>query len=195
MNKSLFDTIKDITATYDIDPYFAYTVAILESNGNGYLGNGFPIIRFEKHVFKRHLNKTKATPHALRKAECLIGTGWNTYQDALKIEERCAKLATSFGMFQIMGFNFSLVGYDSVESFVDAVEASVENQIEAFCKYVISTGCMTAIRNKDFAKFAYKYNGPNYQMNKYDEKLKRLYDSIVPSDKPKKQKGYSQTKE
>lgn len=195
MNDTLFNTISNITTVYDIDPYFAYAVALLESNGSGYLGNGFPVIRFEKHVFKRYLNKTKVPPHSLRKAECLTGTGWNTYQDALKINEHCAKLATSFGLFQIMGFNFALVGYNSVEDFVEAAETSVENQIEAFCKYVVNTGCMTAIKDKDFGKFAYKYNGPNYRVNKYDEKLKRLYDSVVPSEKPKKQKGYSQTKE
>jgi hypothetical protein len=161
------------------------------------------MIRFEKHVFIKYLKKAKATQQLIRKAENLRGSGWDTYQAALKIEPTFAKLATSFGMFQLMGFNYAVVGYETVDEFVAAMEESVENQVVAFCIFVMANHLQNAVKNKKFADFATKYNGPNYLMNHYDTKLEDAYnaalalesDEVVEEVKPKKRKGYTQTKE
>lgn len=200
MSNELLELIKQVTEPYNVDPYFTYAVGMVESNCTGYRNNGFPVIRFEKHVFKRYLKKAKASPQMLRKAEVIKGSGWNAYQAALAVDEHYAKLSTSFGMFQIMGFNHQVVGYDTVEAFVEAMESSVEKQIEAFCLFVLNAFIKTAMNNKDFSGFAYKYNGPNYRMNNYDIKLEDAYNTILSSEgkveeKPKKRKGYTQSKD
>ena len=200
MSIELLNEIKQVVEPFNLDPYFTYAVAMIESNGKGYRNNGFPIIRFEKHVFIKYLKKNKATQQLIRKAENLKGSGWNTYQAALKIDSTYAKLATSFGMFQIMGFNHAVVGYETVDEFVAAMEESVENQIIAFCIFVMANHLQNAIKNKKFADFAIKYNGPSYFMNSYDTKLEDAYNTALESDgveatKSKKRKGYTQTKE
>ena len=202
MSIELLNEIKQVVEPFNIDPYFAYAVAMVESNGKGYRNNGFPVVRFEKHVFIKYLKKAKATQQLIRKAENLRGSGWDAYQTALKIDSTYAKLATSFGMFQIMGFNHAVVGYETVDEFVTAMEESVENQIVAFCIFVMANHLQNAIRNKKFADFATKYNGPNYLMNSYDAKLEDAYNAAlalesdeVVEPKSKKRKGYTQTKE
>lgn len=202
MSIELLNEIKQAVEPFNIDPYFAYAVAMVESNGRGYRNNGFPVIRFEKHIFTRYLKKAKVAQQLIRKAETLRGSGWDAYQTALKIEPTYAKLATSFGMFQIMGFNHAVVGYETVDEFVTAMEESVENQVTAFCIFVMANRLQNAIKNKKFADFATKYNGPNYLMNNYDTKLEDAYNAAlalesneVEESKPKKRKGYTQTKE
>ena len=202
MSIELLNEIKQVVEPFNLDPYFTYAVAMIESNGRGYRNNGFPIIRFEKHVFIKYLKKNKATQQLIRKAENIKGSGWDAYQAALKINSTYAKLSTSFGMFQIMGFNHAVVGYETVDEFVAAMEESVENQIVAFCIFVMANHLQNAIKNKKFADFAIKYNGPNYFTNSYDTKLEDIYNAAlalesdeVEEPKSKKRKGYTQTKE
>lgn len=202
MSIELLNEIKQVVEPFNLDSYFTYAVAMIESNGRGYRNNGFPIIRFEKHVFIKYLKKNKATQQLIRKAENIRGSGWDAYQAALKIDSTHAKLSTSFGMFQIMGFNHAVVGYNTVDEFVAAMEESVENQIVAFCIFVMANHLQNAIKNKKFADFATKYNGPNYLMNSYDTKLEDAYNAAlalesdeVEETKSKKRKGYTQTKE
>ena len=202
MSIELLNEIKQVVEPFNLDPYFAYAVAMAESNGKGYRNNGFPVIRFEKHVFIKYLKKNKAAQQLIRKAENIRGSGWDAYQAALKIDSTYAKLATSFGMFQIMGFNHSVVGYETVDEFVAAMEESVENQIVAFCIFVMANHLQNSIKNKKFADFAIKYNGPNYLMNSYDSKLEDAYNAALALEsdeaeepKSKKRKGYTQTKE
>lgn len=202
MSVELLEDIKSVVTPFGLDPYFTYAVATIESNCKGYRNNGFPVVRFEKHVFKRYLKKNKSTQHLVRKAECIKGSGWDAYQAALQIEPHYAKLSTSYGMFQIMGFNHAVVGYDTVEEFVEAMEASIFKQIEAFCKFIIYNNLQVAMKKLFFSDFACKYNGPNYHANSYDIKLEAAYnealkleDEVIEESKPKKRKGYTQTKD
>ena len=179
MNKELFILIENITKKYNIDPYFTYAVGTVESNNKGYDKNGNILIRFEKHIFLRQLKKDKNTQHLIDIANQLKGTGYNTFNEASSLDEHKALLSTSFGMFQIMGFNYNYAGYDSVETFVDSMIFSEENQIKAFCEFVINNNLVKYINNKNYAKFAYYYNGPAYEKNNYDNKLQKAYENIV----------------
>lgn len=193
MSKELFDDIKEVVSNYGIDPCFAYAVAMIESSGRGYRQNGFPLIRFERHVMKRYLTKNKAAQHLLRKLECVRGSGWDAYEAALAIDEHYAKLSTSYGMFQVMGFNHQVVGYSTVEEFVNAMETSVTKQIDAFCKFVIANNLLPAIKARNLEKFATRYNGPNHAMNNYVGKLTKFLaeaEELTEEKKPKR-KRYS----
>ena len=202
MSIELLNEIKQVVEPFNIDPYFAYAVAMIESNGRGYRNNGFPIIRFEKHVFIKYLKKNKTTQQLIRKAENIRGSGWDAYQAALKIDSTYAKLSTSFGMFQIMGFNHAVVGYETIDEFVTAMEESVEKQILAFCIFVMSKHLQIAIKQQNFTDFARLYNGPKYYLNDYDTKLEAAYkialeleSEEVEETKSKKRKGYTQSKD
>ena len=86
-------------------------------------------------------------------------------------------LATSWGLGQIMGFNYKLAGWPTIKSFVQAMYESEKCQLLAVCRFIKSNNTMyNALRNKDWATFARLYNGPSYTVNKYDEKLKNAYE-------------------
>ncbi|MFA5916871.1 MAG: N-acetylmuramidase domain-containing protein [Candidatus Gracilibacteria bacterium] len=109
--------------------------------------------RFEKHVYDRELKKGNPP-------------------------ETAKLLATSFGGFQIMGFNYETCGYKSVQEFVDAMK-NPEEQFNAFAKFVKSKGSLYNAMKKeppDFQAIAYNYNGPGYAQNNYDKMIeKRFY--------------------
>ena len=194
MNKTLFDSMVDITKVFGIDPYFAYAVGTVESNNTPFLPNGSPIVRFEKHVFLRQLKKHNASASMIDKANSLKGSNFNTLVSAMSIEDKvaamstvesalelddyCAMLATSYGIFQIMGFNHKLANYGTVDGFVKAMGKSEENQINAFCHFIKNNSLISVIKILDFATFARRYNGPNYAENNYDVKLRKAYNAI-----------------
>lgn len=194
MNNALFNSMVEITKPFGINPYFAYAVGTVESNNIPFLSNGSPIVRFEKHVFLRQLKKHKAPMSMIDRANKLKGSNFNTLVSAMSIEDKiaamstvelalelddyCAMMATSYGIFQIMGFNHKSAGYDTVSSFVEAMGKSEENQIKAFCHFIKNNGLIPTINKLDFAAFARRYNGPNYTQNSYDVKLRKAYNAV-----------------
>ena len=119
--------------------------AILKIESNGNTG----AIRFEPHVFHRYLRKGHSP-------------------------EEARLLATSFGAFQIMGFNYRTAGYDSVESFVKGMQGGPAKQLEAFAGFITSNpSLLSAMQNNNFERIAYYYNGPLHARNNYVGKLMR----------------------
>jgi hypothetical protein len=194
MNSALFNSMVTIAEPFGIDPYFTYAVGTVESNNTPFLPNGSPIVRFEKHVFLRQLKKHKASASMIDRANRLKGSNFNTLVSAMSIEDKvaamstvesalelddyCAMMATSYGIFQIMGFNHQSAGYNTVASFVEAMGKSEENQIKAFCNFIKDNNLVSVMKKLDFATFARRYNGPNYAENSYDVKLRKAYNAV-----------------
>jgi hypothetical protein len=134
-------------------------VAKVESNETGQK-NGTLIRRFEPHIFSR---RTGATA--------------NSYSAAYRLNPREAMMSTSWGMFQIMGFNHVAAGFPTVESMVAAYEKSESTQIESFATLITDRSWQLAdeLRERRWADFARRYNGPAFAQNKYDTKLATFY--------------------
>ncbi|MBL8448049.1 MAG: TIGR02594 family protein [Zoogloeaceae bacterium] len=99
----------------------------------------------------------------------------NTF--GVKAAEDLANLATSWGLFQIMGYNWKLCGQDSPEKFVTAMSESEAKQLELFFAYLKRRdGALDALKLKQWAEFARIYNGRDYRSNSYDTKLERAYE-------------------
>lgn len=96
---------------------------------------------------------------------------YERYLKAEDINPRAAALSVSYGMFQIMGFNYHLMaGYATVEDMVENFAESERNQLMGFCKFVKSSpGLLKAIRTGDWLTFALQYNGK--AQKGYDIKL------------------------
>ena len=94
------------------------------------------------------------------------------------MDKKAANLSTSFGMFQIMGFNHNKCGFDNVFDFVKFLRESEENQIDAFFKFIKNIKADDKLKAKDWAGFARAYNGPGYEINKYDKKLQIAYNKV-----------------
>ncbi|WP_162555843.1 LysM peptidoglycan-binding domain-containing protein [Reichenbachiella versicolor] len=162
-------------------------IATVESSGSGFYKNGNPKVRFEGHWFRKY-QKGKENFSQLQKDNSDLiypysdssskKHGSAEYEKALKLDSESAMLSTSFGAFQIMGFNFKAGGYDSVSDFVEDQKTSA-GQVEAFMNFIASNKAMLkAMKEKDFAKFAKLYNGPDYKVNKYDTKMENLYNKL-----------------
>jgi hypothetical protein len=155
-------------------------VAQVESRGEGFYSDGFPVLLFERHKFRQFTSgKYNAShPHLSGAAGNYGAAGAHQrkkFNEAFALNPVAAMKACSWGKFQICGFNHELCGFASVGEFVDAMKESEGAQLAAFSKFVISRGLSDALRNHQWARFAEGYNGAKYKENHYDEKLAAAY--------------------
>lgn len=88
------------------------------------------------------------------------------------------KLSTSYGAFQIMGFNYKLAGFSSVEEMVSRMN-DPQAQIEAFANYIKNRPAVhRALQRHDWQTFARIYNGPGYAKNNYDNKISTAFNKF-----------------
>lgn len=96
--------------------------------------------------------------------------------NASQISTTCALEATSWGVFQIMGFHWKALGYPDVFAFVDAMKDSEAEQLEAFVRFILADNTLlAALRGRKWVKFAELYNDRAYAENLYDVKLERAF--------------------
>jgi len=164
-------------------------VTTVEAKEFGFFKNGFPVILFERHKFYTNLKTTRGEGFAnkilaLRGDICNPDPGGYLGKEAeirrldaaLAIDETAALMSASWGLFQIMGFNYKLCGYPSVQAFVKDMKESEDFQLAAFVRFVkAQPGMWNALKAKNWALFASMYNGKNYAINLYDKKLASAY--------------------
>lgn len=102
--------------------------------------------------------------------------------------EDIANMAASWGLFQIMGFNWKLCqnanspGYcKDVADFV-IINKTEQGQTELFLNYLKGRNngaLIKALAAQDWAEFAKLYNGPRFRENRYDIKLKQAFDKYA----------------
>lgn len=157
-------------------------VVEVEGRGEAFDAQGRPIMLFEPHVFWRELGKGAKRDKAVRAA--LAYQKWkrdypkDSYPrlvQAMAIDRSAALRSCSWGMGQVMGFNFEVTGHSTVESMVAAMCDDARFHITAMLGYIKANGLDDAIRRKDWPAFALGYNGKGYRENDYDGKLARSY--------------------
>ena len=160
-------------------------VARVESAGGGFLSNGKPKILFEGHQFSKRTNHKFDVSHptlSYKKFTKLYYKGgvaeYARYEIAKSLDLKAAMMSSSWGMFQIMGFNYKLAGYGSVEEFVKAMHVSEGMHLLAFVNFLKSEKLDVHLKAKDWAAFARGYNGEEYAVNKYDKRLKQAYEAF-----------------
>ncbi|SDQ17805.1 N-acetylmuramidase domain-containing protein [Pseudovibrio sp. Tun.PSC04-5.I4] len=160
----------------------------VESKGAAYDDEGRLILLPEKHVFHRELPKSKRVKAVVlrlaakrwKKAN-YKGLGksgsdarWDRLQAMAKLDEAAAFKSCSYGLAQIMGFNFAQCGYRSPQEFVQGLAANSETQVRAFIAFLENSGLRDALRAKDFRAIARIYNGRG-QVDYYAGLLSRAY--------------------
>lgn len=160
-------------------------VAEVESAGSGFLQDETIKVLFEGHIFYRYTDgkfknsdPTLCYPRWTREFYAkgansdIRGHGeWARLQAAIKLDKKAALMSASYGKFQVMGFNYVHCGFKDIADFFKAIQISEGEQIKAFCKYIQDVGLDDELRTHAWRDFARKYNGPEYQKNKYDLKL------------------------
>lgn len=178
-------------------------VAQVEAGGRvGFAADGRPIIRYELHIFHNETGGPKGRPGGpydqthphLSQPTLAAGqryhdgtqaTEWSLLYGAMILREaagprriRAALLSTSWGMFQVMGFNCAMVGWPDVVGFATDMFASEGNQLRAFLGYVRATGLSPTLIGHNWAAFANGYNGHDYAVNRYDTLIGAAYTRI-----------------
>jgi hypothetical protein len=174
-----------------------YAVNEVESAGMGFLCTGKPAVLFERHVMYRQLstprnpgdNAQQLEEHANALAvqyPSLVNPKAGGYAggtaehqrlaSARLIDDLCALESTSWGAFQIMGYHWQELGYESVYDLVACMSANESQQLEAFVRFIEADPALhKALKARKWTDFAKRYNGPAYARNLYDVKLERAY--------------------
>ena len=185
--------IEAIALEFGLDKAHVMAIFTVEAGGkSGFLKENpfIPVTLEEGHIFykyaKQHgkdvadICKRYPTICYPKWTKAYYKTGlaeYNRYLLAKEIDEEAANLATSWGMGQVMGFNYEAAGYSDLSSFIQAMYESEKCQLLAVCRFIKSnTKMYKALKEEDWATFAKLYNGPGYAANKYDEKLKKAYE-------------------
>jgi len=174
------DAWASLSKMLDVEQAVLRAVADVESSGSGFLPapSVLPKILFEGHAFHRLTGGrfSEARPNISypkwdrRKYKDAAGE-WKRLEEAMSLDRTAALQSASWGMFQIMGFNYAYCGYQDVEAFVADQYQGADAQLTAFAKFIARPQYLRALRNADWATFASAYNGPGYAQNHYDTKM------------------------
>lgn len=173
-----------VAAAFQLECEVAAVKAVCEVEApRGGFADGHCLTLFEGHIFHKY-TKGRFT----EKFPALSYEKWTTkhygktpamerdrLQKAMELDYAAALMSASWGRFQIMGFNFALCGFTNVVDFVQAMERSERDQLDAFVEYIRNTHLADELQDHRWADFARKYNGPEYHKNKYDTKLAAAY--------------------
>lgn len=164
-----------------VDIGSAIAVLCVESGGHGFGSNNKMIIRFENHkfwgfwgknnasVFNKHFKYKKGEAwkehffrpeehgewqefHGNQKKE------WMVLDFARGLDDTAALKSISMGAPQIMGFNHEAIGYKNVQEMFEKFSQDIRFHIFGLFD-LFDQNMLTALRNKDFVKFASFYNG------------------------------------
>ncbi|MGE4403178.1 MAG: N-acetylmuramidase domain-containing protein [Desulfobulbus sp.] len=164
----------------------------VESNGVGFIGRQ-PKVLFEGHVFWKRLEKAGLHPVELQRGnQDILYPKWTKIhyvggsgehqrlKRAQAIHSDAALESASWGLFQIMGYHWKALGYDSANHFANKMAENEREQLLAFIRYlkINKTGGRTLaqiLSTKMWPDFARAYNGPGYRKNRYDDKLREAF--------------------
>ena len=142
-------------------------VAMIESNGNGFTSTGVVKTRLESQFLARYQAASGKAPKSFL-----------TFASAYAYDKNSAILSTSFGEFQVMGFNYKVAGYNSPQGYYNAVKDSAVSQLNSFVGFCQANKLGQYLKDKNWAAFAYRYNGAGYKANSYDTKLAYWYNKF-----------------
>ena len=188
-DKTLTDAqIKAAAADLGLDPATVKAIDQVESGGAGFLSDGRPKILFEGHIFWKELKKRGLDPAKfVRGNETILYPAWTKrfYQGgtgeydrlakAEAIDKEAAWASASWGRFQVMGFNWQICGFKSLQEFIDAMWADEASHLRACLGYIKGVGLLPALKRLDWKAVAKGYNGAGYATNQYDVKLAVAY--------------------
>lgn len=165
-------------------------VAEVESRGDGFLVDGRPIILYERHVMFKLMfaDGAAAAVVAATQYPDIVNrepggykggiTEWERLADAIAINRECALQSASWGMFQLMGFHWKRLGFNSVQAFVNAMYAGEPQQLDAFCRFICTDNALhKALVSRDWLTFARGYNGR--AQKGYDVKIAAAYKRLT----------------
>jgi len=193
MSKSLFsqpviDGTKLVAIRFGLETAALLAVAEVESGGQVFAvvdGREEPLIRFEGHYFDKRLTlDQQKRARALGLSSPRAGgvknpssqaARWALLKRAIAINPQAAYESCSWGLGQVMGAHWKVLGFKSVDQLVTMARGGAVGQIELVARYIVNFDLARPMKYHDWSAFARGYNGPGYRTNRYDTKLADAY--------------------
>ena len=179
LTASDFETSLDLIGAEDAA---LWAVLAVETSGAGFLPDRRSKILFERHYFHRLTDGRFDTDFPEISSKSAGGYGaagahqYDRLSIALNLDEAAALQSASWGLGQIMGSHFSKLDFSTPVEMVETFARSEGEHLRAMAKFLVAEGLVDVLRDKNWAEFARVYNGPNYAINRYDEKLASNYE-------------------
>ena len=188
-NKSITDAqICEQASKLGVEAAALKAVIEVEAKSSGFNQDGTPVILYERHKFYeglRAINWITKSKEWFKQYPDLCNPspgGYGKYSEqhgklarASELNREVALESCSWGLGQVMGYHWKSLGYESLQSFINAMYRDEASQLEAMCRYISVNNLVNAVKSKDWKAFARGYNGKNYAINRYDAKLATAY--------------------
>src|SRR5215203_6230232 len=195
------DAWKTLGKSLDVEPAVLKAVATVEAAGSGFLPNDptKPKILFEGHAFHRLTGGRFAAQRPdlsypkwdKKKYSGTLKGEWARLDAACGFDRPAALQSASWGMFQIMGFNYAYCGCADVEAFVALQHAGAAQQRECFARFVARPPYLKSLQTKSWVDFAKAYHGPQHAKNNYAPKMEAAYAALATAAKAGRRKRTS----
>ena len=180
------------------DAAYIWTVVEVETagltQGFGFRVDRRPQILFERHIFRKYTDGRfdDVAPDLSGPAGGygLLSEQYGKLERALalcakaKMGSEAALKSASWGMGQVMGFNYNVAGYKTPLRMVQAMVRSEDAQLASMVGFLKANGLAEKLLKKDWPGFARMYNGPSYWQNHYDVKLAEQYQRFASGSLP-----------
>lgn len=153
-------------ATHGISTRSALAVFSVESGRAYDPATGLIIIRYEPHVFRRR------SGHDIRWKRGGQQQEWTNLERAYEVNKEAALASCSYGLPQLMGFNWEVTDHPNQREMVLAFQRSCEEQVAGFFGFVRANNLLRFIERSDWRAFTRRYNGPG-NVDEYSGRLIR----------------------
>jgi hypothetical protein len=185
-----YEEFLSLCTEYKLDPPEACALMLKESKATSFDAAGRPPILFERHYFREALIRYKGQAFAnsvtkqfpdLCNAAATPAGGYGTYayqwvrfDQVRNICREAAIEACSWGLGQVMGKHWKVLGYESPQDLLNCMFRSEKDQVEIIFRYLKVNNLIEDLNAERVKKVARWYNGPAYAKNQYDTKLADL---------------------
>jgi uncharacterized caspase-like protein len=158
----------------------------VESGSLGaFASDGRPVILFEPHIFSRRTNRAYDESHPNVSYRTWDGSRyprtqegrWTQLREAFALDPENALASTSWGRFQIMGFNHAAAGFASPSQYVSDLAQTEVQQLAAFEAFVRANNLLDELQRRDWEGFVGGYNGSG-QVERYARLMRDAYDRL-----------------
>jgi hypothetical protein len=161
--------IEEIADILKCEVAVVQTVVQIEAGGNGFWWTdpertlGRPKILFERHKFSDFTDGKwdKSDSDISGPAGGYIGgiAEYSRLWKAMQLDRTAALMSASYGLQQGMGFNHSVMGYATVEDYVEAMCIGEDEQFDAFSNFIVGNNLADELQDKRWLDLAKGYNG------------------------------------
>lgn len=184
-SRSLKDfEVVSVAKEFGVDPLDVKAISIVESSGSGFyttqgVWQAQLKVRLEGHKFRKYTkgkydrsHPNLSYPYTRNDRNVKVGQAeFGRFITAAQLDVQSAQLASSWGMFQTMGFNHESCGYDSAADMINDYYIGEVKQLRGFFNYCNYHNLIRHIKSGNYDNFFAGYNGKDWKGQDYDTKF------------------------